>query len=170
MSQPKAPRSPWRVLPIFLLPVIGVLYLHWKDMTTPIPRFEELRIVSSQGMRYETRCKSSCRMELQGQDGRSFETPYLPRAQIEALARAIEDRGVDLHYGEWDSPIPSSQIFSIYHIRDGETVLMDYAERVQVSAESQSAAVPVVLVSGVVLGLAILGGVRLAAWLRGPDA
>ena len=166
MSESAASRRRWVFVAIASVLGLGILYLHWRDATEPIPEFGELRQISSASLKYERACKNSCRLVFHDGDTRSFETRYLPRTDVARIEALLRERDLTLYYGRWDSPFPSEKIFSIYHIESDLGVVLDYAGSAEVAARGQSAATPVLLLSTAVLGVAVFLGVRLGTSLR----
>ena len=159
----------WKPIALAATITFGVLYLHWKSMTEPIPGFDELRVVSTRGMRSDLYCKTSCSLTFHDEQGHRYETPYLPRAQTDTLLERARDRSLDLYYGAWDAPFASDDIFTVYQIQDGAKILMDYQEQARAKTEQQSVAVPVVVFSVIGISLAVALGLKLGGALqRGP--
>jgi hypothetical protein len=73
---------------------------------------------------------------------------------------------LQLYYGKWDSGIDSKKIFSIYHIQEGPKVWLDYESRAAVNAKERSAAIPVILLSLALVGIAVHFGIKRGMKIR----
>jgi hypothetical protein len=150
------PPSNRRLLVIWFLlalAAMGVSSLHYRDMTKPLPPFDTLKQIPADGMRYElgkSRSGSQLGFEFFDRDGKRYQSPYLDEGIATAVNEVVQKGGVVLWTGPWKSALTSDSIFTIYHMTQGERVLIDYHERTLAKAKDQKAAIPVMAISSAV--------------------
>ena len=154
------------ILPaVVLVPIsLGIGYLHYREMVTPIPEFESLRPIPADGMRYQMARprgpSGDVGFEFTDQGGTRYQTGYMAAEQARAIKDALDLGGVVLFVGRWKSAIPSNSIFSVYHMTSGDRVLIDYKTMAANKEKEQEGAVPVVVASF----LLIVGIVIFVSW------
>ena len=130
----------------------GVISLHYRDMAKPLPPFASLKQVPADGMRYElgeSQSGSQLGFEFFDHDGKRYQSPYLDEGIAMAAEEALRQGGVVLWTGPWKSALGSDSIFSIYHMTQGDRVLIDYHERTVAKKKEQRAAIPVMAITSV---------------------
>jgi hypothetical protein len=98
--------------------------------------------------------------EFTDQGGTRYQTDYMAAEQARAVKDALDLGGVVLFVGRWKSAFPSNSIFTVYHMTRGDRVLIDYKTMAANKKKEQEGAVPVVVVSF----LLIVGIVIFVSW------
>jgi len=154
MTGPPTP-SKKRLLVIWCVMTVaamGIASLHYRDMAKPLPPFASLVQIPADGMRYQigkSQSGSQSGFEFFDHDGKRYQSPYLDEGIAMATEEALRQGGVVLWTGPWKSALASDSIFSIYHMTQGDRVLIDYNERTLAKAKEQKAAIPVMAITSV---------------------
>ena len=146
----KRPLITWEVL---VLLAAGVFSFHYRDMTKPLPSFASLKQIPAEGMRYElgkSRSGSQFGFEFYDRDGKRYQTRYLDEEIAVMIDEALRQGNVELSIGPWQSALESNSIFTIYHMTQGERILIDYNRAVVAKDKEQKAALPVMAISSMV--------------------
>ena len=146
----------------FVLAALGITAFHYQDMVRPIPDFNTLQRITSDGM------KITAEQLLRGgaysfrftdASGKRFTTKYLAAEQAKTLQDALAQGPVTLFVGRWKTALESDALLTIYHVTRGDRVLLDYQEMAAAKKKEQRSALSVITFSCALL-IGILALVR----------
>jgi len=162
-----SPSGKWRLrlrITFLVLAAALPIYFHWKQMGQTLPARSELSSVEANAFRRDV---GESWIEFHDPQGHRYQTKYLAPNELGEIRTAIE-RGVPVRllYGRWDSPFPSSKISTVYSIELGDRILIPYEATAQAQAKQRESRVPVMLVTVLLVGGAMVWGMKRGAWAK----
>lgn len=146
----------FRIVTILGVLLSAVVFLTWRDMSTGVPKFDELQVVTANSFRPDFGRDPLLRggrasIEFFDDMGHRFQTPRISDEELGQIKNAlVRNIPVHIRYGDWMSPFPSTKIFTIYQLEIGDAVIIPY-ERLALAKQKEQDH-KVFIISMVVLG------------------
>jgi hypothetical protein len=157
-----------RVLVILGIFAAGIFYMSWKEMSTDIPAFDELKVVNANSFRPEISKDHPIYhagmfvIEFYDNAGMRYQTPAMSPESIEKIQFALKNNiPVQLRYGRWNTAIKSSNIFTVYQLTAGNEIIVPYGRLAEAKKKEQEGKYYVIIISIIVISLASFLGVKL---------